>query len=196
MKQDSIARFISRLEVLGGIAPGTTPDRGALAALRRSVATWPAIPAGAVRVVAPFLPGQASGWRETTYYLVAALFALHPCLSSQGDYGTGLGRALREAAVREKAQGGEAKGPERRLLELLGCRNEDLPTHLRHAVSYLRAKGVSVDYRQLMRDLSWWDAVEGDVQRRWGRDFWSGTLPDEEQPEPGESVAQESSHVH
>src|ERR1039458_4317122 len=82
MKQDSIARFISHLETLGGIAPSSNPDRRALAALRRSLATWPSAPAEAVRVVAPFLPEQATGWREMVYYLIAGLFALHPCLSN------------------------------------------------------------------------------------------------------------------
>jgi CRISPR system Cascade subunit CasB len=186
MKQDSIARFISRLETLGGIASGSNPDRRALAALRRSLATWPSAPAEAVRVVAPFLPEQATGWRETVYYLIAALFALHPCLSSKGiGRGPSLGLALHEAALRDGAQ-----GPERRLLALLGCKSEDLPNHLRHAVTYLRARDVAIDYRRLMRDLSWWDAVEGDVQRRWGRDFWSGTL-EEDQQKSAEVVVEE-----
>jgi CRISPR system Cascade subunit CasB len=190
MKQDSSARFISRLETLGGIAPGSNPDRRALAALRRSLATWPKLPPEAVRVVAPFLPEHATGWWETVYYLIGGLFALHPCLSSQEAYGLSLGKTLRQAA-----SGDSGLGPERRLLALLGCKSEDLPNHLRHAVSYLRARDVSIDYRQLMRDLSWWDTVEGDVQRRWGRDFWSGTL-EENQQESAESVVEENSHVH
>jgi CRISPR type I-E-associated protein CasB/Cse2 len=192
MKQDSIARFISRLETLGGIAPDPNPpDRRALAALRRSLATWPAVPPEAVRVVAPFLPEQATGWRETVYYLTAALFALHPCLpSKETGRSSNLGLALHEAALRDGAQ-----GPERRLLALLGCKSEDLPNHLRHAVTYLRARDVSIDYRRLMQDLSWWDAGEGDVQRRWGRDFWSGTL-EESQQESAESVVEENSNVH
>lgn len=189
MKQDSIARFISRLETLGGIAPDSIPDRRALAGLRRSLAMWPAPPPDAVRVVAPFLPEQATGWWETTYYLIAALFALHPCLSSQGAYGPSLAKALRQAA-----SGDSGLGPERRLLALLSCKSEDLPNHLRHAASYLRAREVSIDYRQLMRDLSWWDAGDGDVQRRWGRDFWSGTF--EENQQPTESVEEENSNVH
>ena len=187
MKQDSTARFISRLETLGGIAPRSSSDRGALAALRRSLASWPSVPPEAVRVVAPFLPEQATGWRERVYYLIAGLFALHPCPSSQDAYGPSLGKALR--------QGDSAQGPERRLLALLGCKSADLANHLRHAVSYLRARDVSVDYRQLMRDLFWWDAAEGDVQRRWGRDFWSGAL-EEDQQESAESVEEENSHVH
>jgi CRISPR system Cascade subunit CasB len=191
MKQDSIARFISRLETLGGIAPDSIPDRRALAALRRSLSTWPSAPPEAVRVVAPFLPERATGWWETVYYLIAALFALHPCLSNkETGRGPSLGKALREAA-----SGDSGQGPERRLLALLGCKSEDVPNHLRHAVTYLRARNVSIDYRRLMQDLSWWDAGEGDVQRRWGRDFWSGTL-EENQQESAESVVEETSHVH
>ena len=186
MKQDSIARFISHLETLGGIAPSSNPDRRALAALRRSLATWPSAPAEAVRVVAPFLPEQATGWREMVYYLIAGLFALHPCLSNmESGREPSLGQALHEAALRDSAQ-----GPERRLLALLGCKSEDLPNNLRHAVTYLRAREVAIDYRRLMQDLSWWDAGEGDVQRRWGRDFWSGTL-EEDQQKSAEVVVEE-----
>jgi CRISPR system Cascade subunit CasB len=189
MKQDSIARFISRLETLGGIALESTPDRRALAVLRRSLATCPKLPPEAVRVVAPFLPDHATGWRETVYYLIGGLFALHPCLSSHEGYGPSLGMALHQAA-----SGDSGLGPERRLLALLGCKSEDLPNHLRHAVSYLRAREVPIDYRQLMWHLLRWDEGDGDVQRRWGRDFWSGTL--EDQQESTESVEEENSHVH
>ena len=188
MNQDSTARFISRLETLGGIGSDPTPpDRRALAALRRSLAMWPSPPPDAIRVVAPFLPERASGWRETVYYVIAGLFALHPCLSSQGAYGPSLGKALRQADAE--------LGPERRLLALLGSKSEDLPSHLRHAVTYLRAKNVPIDYLQLMKDLFRWDAPEGDVQRRWGRDFWAGAVVEEPQKSE-ESVEGETIHVH
>ncbi|HUQ94426.1 MAG TPA: type I-E CRISPR-associated protein Cse2/CasB [Bryobacteraceae bacterium] len=191
MKQDSIARFISRLETLGGFAPDSVPDRRALAALRRHLATWPAAPPEAVRVVAPFLPQQATGWWEDVYYVIAALFAMHPCISSkETGRGPSLGKALREAA-----SGDSGQGPERRLLALLRCRSEDLPIPLRHVVSYLSARKISIDYGQLMRDLSWWDSGEGRVQRRWGRDFWSGTI-EENQQELAELVVKENRSVH
>jgi CRISPR type I-E-associated protein CasB/Cse2 len=185
MKQDSIARFISHLETLGGIAPGSNADRRALAALRRSLATSP-MPAEAIRVVAPFLPQQATGWWEDVYYIIAALFAMHPCLSSKE---TGRGPSL-AMALHEARSGDSGQGPERRLLVLLGCKSEDLPTHLRHVVSYLSARKISIDYGQLMRDLSWWDSGEGKVQRRWGRDFWSGRL-EENQQKSAEVVVEE-----
>ena len=190
MKQDSIARFISRLETLGGIAPDSIPDRRALAALRRSLAMWPAPPPDAVRVVAPFLPEQATGWWETVHYLIAGLFALHPCpRGAQTEHVRSFGTALREAKSRDPGQ-----GPERRLLALLGSKSEDLPNHLRHAVSYLRARDVPLDYRRLMQDLSWWDHGEGTVQRRWGRDFWAGTF-EEQQQDSRETTVKENSHV-
>ncbi len=191
MKKDAIDRFIARLEALAGIAPDSNPDRRALAALRRSLATWPAPPPDAVRVVAPFLPEQATGWWEAVHYLIAGLFALHPCPpDKETERARNLGAALRQAA-----SGDTGQGPERRLLALLGCKSEDLPDHLRHAVSYLRARDVPIDYRRLMQDLLRWDRGEGDVQRRWGRDFWAGTYEESPQ-EPGESNVEENSHVH
>jgi CRISPR system Cascade subunit CasB len=191
MSEDPTDSFIARLEILAGVCADSVPDRSALAALRRILATWPSVPAKAMRVIAPFLPHHATGWRETVYYLAAGLFAMHPCSSgSAGKSARSFGATLRQAASSDPAQ-----GPERRLLALLGCRSEDLPDHLRHAVSYLRARDVPVDYRQLMKDLFWWDAGEGKVQRRWGRDFWSGTS-EQNQPKPGETKLEETSDVH
>jgi len=191
MKNDSIDRFIGRLETLGGLSPGSNTDRRALAALRRSLAMWPAPPPDAVRVVAPFLPEQATGWRETVHYLVAGLFALHPCIPrKETERARSFGWALHEAASSDPAQ-----GPERRLLALLGCKSEDLPHHLRHAVSYLCSKKVPVEYRRLMQDLWWWDRGDGRVQRQWGRDFWASPSK-ENQQESGEINAEENSHVH
>jgi CRISPR system Cascade subunit CasB len=191
MTKQAIDRFITRLEALGGIAPDSNPDRSALAALRRSLATWPAPPPDAVRVVAPFLPEQSTGWWETVHYLVAGLFALHPCQAEkETEHARTLGVALRQAT-----SGDTGQGPERRLLALLGCKSEDLPNHLRHAVSYLRARDVPINYRRLMQDLLRWDRGEGSVQRRWGRDFWAGTT-EVSQQESKETTVEENSHVH
>lgn len=192
MKKDSIDRFVARLETLGGIALDSNPDRRALAALRRSLATWPLPPPDAVRVVAPFLPEQLSGWRETVHYLVAGLFALHhPCApGKETERARSLGAALRHAA-----SGDPGQGSERRLLALLGSKSEDLPDQLRHTVSYLRARNVSIDYRRLMQDLLLWDTREGEVQRRWGREFWAAPF-EENQQESGKTTAEEKNHVH
>lgn len=192
---ERINAFVSRLESLAGTGAkaGQAPDRRALAALRRIAATWPTIPAEGMRIVAPFLPDKATPVQDSVYYLVAAFFGMHP--SSRpltGEWGQSFGSALLAAASKDKAQ-----GPERRLLAILACHAEDLPEHLRHAVSYLRSKEVPIDYRQLMFDLERWDSLEGPVQRRWGRDFWSGLKPAETEESAISTPApkEESSHV-
>lgn len=176
MTPDFIARYISRLEWLAGIAPESNIDRSAMAALRRSLSYWPSMPPEAIRIVAPFLPESTTEWREMLYYLIGGLFAIHPSPPKDArGYGMSLGGSLAEAARQDPAQGAE-----RRLLAILGARTEDLPNHLRHTVTYLQARGVDVDYRRLMRDLQWWDAPNADVQRRWGKDFWRNAEPEVE----------------
>jgi CRISPR system Cascade subunit CasB len=175
MTPDFIARYVSQLERLAGLGPESSIDRSAMAALRRSLSTWPSVPGEAIRIVAPFLPEQATGWQETLYFLIGGLFAVHPCLSKDTKgYGISFGAALAEAARQDPAQGAE-----RRLLALLGAKSEDLPSHLRHAMTYLHARGVDVDYRRLMRDLNWWDSPNGETQRRWGMDFWRAAEPED-----------------
>jgi CRISPR type I-E-associated protein CasB/Cse2 len=173
MNKQLIDAFVSRLESIAAVNPDAvgSPDRGALAALRRTLSTWPSVPAGAMRVVAGFLPENASQRDETIFYTTAALFALYPCSPPQteGNRGLSLGASLKRAAESDK--GG---GPERRLLSLLGSHSEDLPNHLRHLISYLSARSAPVDYRRLMLDWSAWDSPKSSVQRQWGRAFWGG----------------------
>ncbi len=189
MSKDFLTGFIGRLETLGGLNSGS-PDRRSLAALRRCLSTWPSAAPEAIRVVAPFIPENATGAWESQYYLIAALFALYPCASSiDAKRGPSLGKSLREAANKDPAQ-----GPERRLLALLNCKSEDLPNHLRHAISYLRSKNVPVDYKRLMQDLNYWDLENGQVQKTWGRHFWSGSAEEIPQP-PAESTLEENTNV-
>ena len=163
-------RFISCLESLAGVRRDQTNvgNRQAIAALRRTLATWPAVPAEAVRQVAPFLHERATAWEETVHYLVAGLFALHPTSKqSDSEWGESFGTALFTAA------GDGTQGTERRLLVLLNCKGEDLPVHLRQAITFLRSRNVAPDYRRLFSDLAQWDHPAGRVQKRWGRDYWS-----------------------
>ena len=64
---------------------------------------------------------------------------------------------------------------DRRFTVLLGANREDLPQHLRHAVSLLKSKDVPVDWARLLDDLKWWDDDDRRVQRRWAKAFWGRT---------------------
>lgn len=159
-------RLIDRLQSL---AQPNQPDRAALAVLRRSLSGAPGSEFDVYRHL-PFLasvPDRDERW----YRLVAGLFALHQRQVQEGE--RSLGHAFR-AAVRSED---DREAVERRFVTLLKAHRDDLPTHLRSAVSFLKARDVAIDYVRLLRDLRVWETPDSWVQRRWARDFW-GTLQD------------------
>jgi CRISPR system Cascade subunit CasB len=129
------------------------------------------------RYVVPWLPGDQPGRDDEAYYMVAALFAAwHQGRGMLETFEGNLGRSLRSIADRVPghAAGLERRvtGVERRVIGLLAAHREELPTHLRHAISLLRTHSVPVDWIRLLADLPRWDHPDRIVQRRWARDFW------------------------
>jgi CRISPR system Cascade subunit CasB len=123
------------------------------------------------RYIVPWTSGLRR-WDEDACYIVASLFASHPQPGGDGN----LGDSLAQVAQQERAQRGLAEVPEsleRRFAVLLNCvRREDLPGHLRQAVSLLKAHEVPVNWRQLLRDYRDWEREDRRVQRAWARAFW------------------------
>lgn len=151
---------------------GKTPrsgNRAALAALRRSVGREPGEVVEACRYVDPLLPPWTTGKAEEAFYLVAGLFGWHPTNRTGKD----LGGSFAELAAAQRAAGLEPAGVERRFVALLDADREDLPQHLRHAVSLLRTNGIPLDFARLLRDVLSWDHPDRFVRRRWARSFWS-----------------------
>ncbi|HMN00541.1 MAG TPA: type I-E CRISPR-associated protein Cse2/CasB [Anaerolineales bacterium] len=161
-------RFIDRLKQLaeGG-------ERGALASLRRGLGQPPGTVAEMYRYVEPFLGGMESGarYKESAFYLVAALFAFHPKSTNEGNMGTHLARTRTDAG---------ADALERRFTALLAAHPDDLPEYLRQAVSFLKSKDEEpVNWNQLLRDLQNWSHEDRFVQKNWARSFW-GRRPSSE----------------
>jgi CRISPR system Cascade subunit CasB len=166
------ARFVSHL--MGLV---TAQRRGVLAALRRGLGCdMPS--AEQHRVVAPWLPTDASVRDARPWYLIASLFAAHPVTATVhgGRRHRSFGVSMAELNRRR-----EGHGVERRFMSLLDTDEEELASHLRHAIQLLRTDDVGVDWEQLLRDLRWWSRDDGAVQQRWAKDFWAGHLP-ESQP--------------
>ena len=145
-------------------------DRGALAALRRSLDEEPQSFAGAAQVIARVLPSDLRQQQEDDAYLVAGLFALAPAES---------GLPL-PVALRRVADGGSSS-IELPFTAMLAAGREDLPSHLRHAVTLVRSKGIDLDWTDVLDSLSGWNHSSGYVQKRWARHFWAS------QPEKPES---------
>ncbi|MBI5943946.1 MAG: type I-E CRISPR-associated protein Cse2/CasB [Chloroflexi bacterium] len=158
-------RFIDRLQKM---ADGQ--ERGALASLRRGLGQPPGTVADMYRYVEPFLGEQGSGarFKESAFYLVAALFALHSKSTDEGNMGDHMARTRTDSG---------ADALERRFTALLAAHPDDLPEYLRQSISFLKSKDVPVNWNQLLWDLQNWekrDDPKYSVQKEWARSFWGG----------------------
>lgn len=144
-------------------------NRGALAALRHSMAFAPGMHAPAMPFVEPFAAQDGSREAQrTAMYVAAGLFAANPRHCAGQSFAT----ALAEARLRRKSE-----SIEQRFIALLGADAEGLPVHLRHAGSLLAAEELGFDVARLTADLGWWldpwrDSNRDRVRQQWARDFY------------------------
>ena len=132
-----------------------------MAALRRGLGHPPGTALEMMPYVVPFLPNEQ--WGHWAYFLAGSLFGLHPRHSPGMDMG----------GVYKKITDNESG--EKRFLALLESHQDDLPGHLRRAVSIARQKDCGIDYAQLMKDLLGWTHPNRYVQYNWARSYWSKT---------------------
>ncbi len=160
MPEKTVHPFIEHLQSLVA-----GEDRAALVALRRGLGRPPGTTPEMYRYVVPYLPGNPHPDQEAAYYIIAALFALHPLSTEQGNMGDHM------AAARD---GNNEDALERRFTALLSAHPDDLPDYLRQVVSYLKSREIPVNWGQLFRDLQFWSHPEyGDqVRKRWATSFW------------------------
>lgn len=149
----------------------TKPNRAALAALRRGLKS-PGEATEMFPYVAWAFGDNMSPQREDDYLLVAALFATHqgkskPYAKTDDVRRNSLGGSF--ARLRIKTESGSV---EKRFVALLNASREELTTHLRHAISLLKAHDVDVDWAQLLHDIKGWEWPGRPVQRRWAYGYW------------------------
>ncbi|WP_204353615.1 type I-E CRISPR-associated protein Cse2/CasB [Salinisphaera orenii] len=151
-----------------------TRDRGAMAALRRSVARGPGDDPTVYSYVERFAGTEstADDPRRLALYLVAGLFARHPMQASRSF----------AAAFGDLAKQRGHTRIETRFVALLEADAESIATHLRHAVSLLEANEIGFDYVRLLDDLSRWFVRDKKaplmrtVRQHWTRAFYCEAL--------------------
>ena len=151
-------------------------DRATLAALRRGLGKEPGLVPETHPFVLHWVPRNIPRHLEDNWYLVASLFAIHQRnwrVSDEQRF-TNLG-----ASFARLSQATDSASIERRFVAILNCDADDLPHHLRAAISLLATHDVPVDFAQLLRDLRWWVAERRTVQRNWARSFWGGQRREE-----------------
>lgn len=148
-------------------------DLGALAELRRSLAFAPGCHLRAFPYVERFVPKDMHerDARRLALYVVAGLFATHAQVAEHS-----FAAAFGQLAQRKAEPGREySRSIEQRFFVLLEADADTLHTHLRHAMSLLKAAKIGVDYAQLLDDIALWMNHWLDVDRlrqRWARDFY------------------------
>ncbi len=139
------------------------PDRAALAALRASLREDRVLEAA--RFVFPHLPTDPTREDEDAALLLAGLFALHP------ERGTlTLASALQHVQTATDSESVEA-----RFRALLTADRDELPVHLRNAISLVASHRIAVDWADLYRAIRGWRR-EG-PRRRWASQYWSPSEP-------------------
>lgn len=173
-RQDAEARFVKHL-----LSLVEREDRGALAALRRSLQEATGIAMSACPYVVPFLPAEEDypghhDSRNRAYFLIGALFALHP----EHAEGVSLGHAFRRinSDTAEGKKGADNQSTRSRFVALLDAHEDDVADHLRHAVSLARAKEIRIDWVRTLKQLLGWGAPSRWAQRQLATDFWSEML--------------------
>ena len=142
-------------------------DRAALATLRRGLGK----PPGTVYEMYPYVIPYAPLHQQENYFLVAALFAMHPQRWPRvEEWNRNFGVSWRHL-VDLDPNGRESR--EQRFVALLKTSHDGIDSQLRHAVSLLKAKEVPVDWEQLLRDLPQWEHDQQHIQRAWSRSFWA-----------------------
>ncbi len=157
-------KFIEHLQAL------EQRDRGALAALRHSLAFDPGTYPGAFPYVERFA-GSAVHERDArrlALYAVAGLFAMHPVQGAQ-SFAASFGELMSRRG---------SDSIEKRFIALLGADPENIVVYLRQAASLLAADNIGCDYVRLLDDLSQWMNANTDpagldrLRQRWARDFY------------------------
>lgn len=138
--------------------------KGALASLRRGLGKPAGTDPTAYRYVVPWLSANFSKAQENAYFLVAALFALHPGYTTQGNLGDHLGK------IRNSTDNPEAI--DRRFSALLSCHPDDLPVYLRQMISLLKSKEIEVNWEEFLNDIVQWNRPDRRTQKKWARGFW------------------------
>lgn len=144
------------------------------AALRRGLS--PATVMNAWPVIAS-LGGDIGQPGESIFVHIAALFASHPEVSKDRDFG----ETSRRIALKDSSDDKIPASFETRFRRLLSSDDVGNVTgQLRFWVRLVASKSVGVNYESLMNDLLWWNRSADRTRVEWARSFWqSGDLTPE-----------------
>lgn len=109
---------------------------------------------------------------------VAGLFATHPEVSSNGNFGATC-KAIEQKRDDKRCDDSKLTPTERRFQHLLAASRSEMPDRVKRMVLMAKSQGVAVNYEKLLHDLQYW----GDrTKTEWAASFWTpGVEPVDEE---------------
>lgn len=123
-------------------------------------------------VILPLLSEQEIQYQLDQWLLITSLFAFYPQelnLETSLNFGVSARRLMGD---------GSSKGPERRFRALLDTSIEDIQSPLTAMVRLMKAKGIPINYPQLLVDLGQWNHSDQYIQDKWAQAFWNARRSD------------------
>ena len=130
-------------------------------------------------ILAPF-GGIGEDWQARTVQTVAGLFATHPLVINDGDFGDTCRRLLSDderQTLNEAAQVGPLS---RRFQHLLAANDEEIFDRIMRLALRAKSAELPINYNRLYGDLLEWRYRPQNVRTRWAKSFWA---PRVEEPE-------------
>lgn len=143
-------------------------DKGAMATLRKGLGKPPGEVTQMYKYVYSGLGQDLSKYNEKVYFLVASLFALW-YRGRQGlsqNFDGNLGKTYKHIFKATSAD-----STIKHFESLINSHIDDLPNHLRHAVSLASSKNIRIDWSQLLNDLKRWSFDDKPAQKEWMKSF-------------------------
>ncbi len=167
--------FIEYLESLA-----KNEDRGSLASLRRGLQYDLGTCIDMYPYLIPWLANVKGKWEKNVYYLIASLFAYHPSVVQEGNMG--------DVFYQIKTKKGGNTSLEQRFMTLIRSDPEDLPLHLKQAISIAKSEGISVNWHELFFDLMRWPYDSSFPPfEKWAQSYWKKDMT---QKEDADSIEQ------
>jgi CRISPR system Cascade subunit CasB len=182
MTREQIDRFIQRLIEL---RDDEKNGRATMATLRRALSGEETDTLPVWKYLRYSLP--SSYRQQDDCVLIAALFATHQGVNESAK--DNLGTHLAKLRARKEFRRESADSLERRFSALIAAEREDLPYHLRAAVSFLKDEEIPINWARLLTDVLYWDSEsrhpnQPTVQRHWADAFWRSVQAEEPSVNP------------
>lgn len=130
-------------------------------------------------ILAPF-GGVGEDWRAHTVQTIAGLYATHPVMTQEGDFGNTCRRMLSDDERKALTDTGEVGPLSRRFQHLLAAVDEEIFDRITRLALRAKSAELPINYVRLHDDLLDWRYRRQSVRTRWAKSFWA--------PEVKESV--------